>query len=174
MQLRRPLATAVAILATAASLSSCKIAGMDYATDRVYTPGAGSNDRSGVVDILSAVVVSGSEGSGTVIASLSNNDTEQPHSLSAVSGDGISPADFEPVEVAPDGIVNLAEPPAGIHISGDFEAGNFVRLTWEFDNGETATFNVPVVPDDAGYWEGLDSSGSAAEGAAGDSPDGGE
>lgn len=159
MQLRRPLATAVAVLATAASLSSCKIAGMDYATDRVYTPGAGTNDRSGVVDVLSTVVVSGAPGSGTLVASLSNNSTEEAHSLTAVSGEGISPAEFEPIEVPADGLVNLADPAADIHLSGDFEAGDFVRLTFEFDNGETSTFNVNVVPDEDSDWAGLDTSG---------------
>ena len=66
MQLR-PLAIAAAVLALAAPLSSC---GFDYATERDYTPGSGANNREGVVDVLSAVVVSGAEGSGTFVASL--------------------------------------------------------------------------------------------------------
>lgn len=159
MQLRRPLATAVAVLATAASLSSCKIAGMDYATDRVYTPGAGTNDRSGVVDVLSTVVVSGTPGSGTLVTSLANNSTEEVHSLTGVSGEGLSPAEFEPIEVPADGLVNLADPAADIHLTGDFESGDFLRLTFEFNNGETATFNVPVVTDEDSDWAGLDTSG---------------
>ena len=73
----RLLVTAAAVVALAAPLSSC---GFDYATDRVYTPASGANNREGEVDVLSAVVVSAAEGSGTFVASLSNNgvpDAEQ-------------------------------------------------------------------------------------------------
>ena len=75
----RSLATAAAVVALAAPLTSC---GFDYATERTYTPAGGANNREGVVDVLSAVVVSGAEGSGTFVASLSNNDDverAEPH-----------------------------------------------------------------------------------------------
>lgn len=156
MQLR-PLATAAAVLALAVPLSSC---GFDYATDRDYTPGSGANNRDGVVDVLSAVVVSGTEGSGTFVASLSNGDDEEK-SLTAVSGDDgetITAEEFEPVTIPPGGIVNLAEPAAGIVLKGDFAAGDFAPLVVDFDDGERVTLNVPVVPDDTGYWEGMDAS----------------
>lgn len=156
MQLR-PLATAAAVLALAVPLSSC---GFDYATDRDYTPGSGANNRDGVVDVLSAVVVSGTEGSGTFVASLSNGDDEEK-SLTAVSGDDgetITAEEFEPVTIPPGGIVNLAEPAAGIVLTGDFAAGDFAPLVVDFDDGERVTLNVPVVPDDTGYWEGMDAS----------------
>ena len=156
MQLR-PLATAAAVLALAVPLSSC---GFDYATDRDYTPGSGANNRDGVVDVLSAVVVSGTEGSGTFVASLSNGDDEEK-SLTAVSGDDgetITAEEFEPVTIPPGGIVNLAEPAAGIVLKGDFAAGDVAPLVVDFDDGERVTLNVPVVPDDTGYWEGMDAS----------------
>lgn len=157
MQLR-PLATAAAVLALAVPLSSC---GFDYATDRDYTPASGANNRDGVVDVLSAVVVSSAEGSGTFVASLSNNDDENEKSLAGVSGDDgetITAADFDPIPVEAGGLVNLAEPAAGIVLTGDFAAGDFVPLTVDFADGERVTLNVPVVPDDTGYWEGMDAS----------------
>ncbi|MFC7361765.1 copper chaperone PCu(A)C [Nocardioides astragali] len=157
MQLR-PLATAAAVLALAVPLSSC---GFDYATDRDYTPGSGANNRDGVVDVLSAVVVSGGEGSGTFVASLSNGDQDNEQTLTAVSGDdgeAITAAEFEPIPIEPGGIVNLAEPAAGIVLTGDFAAGDFVPLSVDFGDGERVTLNVPVVPDDTGYWEGMDAS----------------
>ena len=83
MQLR-PLATAAAVLALAVPLSSC---GFDYATDRDYTPAGGANNRDGDVDVLSAVVVSAAEGSGTFVASLSNNDPDEEQTFTAVAGD---------------------------------------------------------------------------------------
>jgi hypothetical protein len=43
-------------------------------------------------------------------------------------------------------------------LTGEFEAGDFVPLAVDFGNGERITLNVPVVADDAGYWEGMDAS----------------
>ena len=157
MQLR-PLATAAAVLALAVPLSSC---GFNYATDRDYTPGSGANNRDAVVDVLSAVVVSSTEDSGTLVASLSNNDENNEKSFTGVSGDEgetITAAEFEPIPIPPGGIVNLAEPAAGIVLTGDFAAGDFVPLAVDFGDGERVTLNVPVVPDDTGYWEGMDAS----------------
>lgn len=155
MQLR-PLATAVAVLALAAPLSSC---GFDYATDRDNAVSNGAKNRDGEVDVLSAVVVSAAEGSGTFVASFSNNDPDVEQSFTAVAGaDGqeITAADFDPVTIAAGGLVNLADPAAGIVLTGDFTAGNVVPLSIDFGNGERISLNVPVVADDTGYWEGLD------------------
>ena len=152
----RSLATAAAVIALAVPLTSC---GFDYATERDYTPAGGSNNREGVVDLLSAVVVSGTEGSGTFVASLANNDGAEEQSLTAISGDDgatIEAAEFEPVTIPADGLVNLAEPPAGIVLTGEFTAGDFVPLAIDFGNGERISLNVPVVADDTGYWEGMD------------------
>jgi hypothetical protein len=157
MQLR-PLATAAAVLALAVPLSSC---GFDYATDRDYTPAGGSNSREGDVDVLSAVVVSKAEGSGTFVASLSNNDADAEQSFTGVSGDEdttIEAADFDPITIKPGGLVNLADPPADVVLTGDFAAGDFLPLALDFGNGERVTMNVPVVADDFGYWEGMDAS----------------
>ena len=156
MQLR-PLATATAVLALAVPLSSC---GFDYATDREYSPAGGANNREGEVDVLSAVVVSAAEGSGTFVASLSNNQDEE-QTLTGVSGDegaAVTAAEFEPIAIAPGGLVNLAEPPADILLTGEFEAGDFVPLSVDFGNGERIMLNVPVVANDFGYWEGMDAS----------------
>lgn len=155
MQLRS-LATAAAVLALAAPLSSC---GFDYATDRVYTPANGANTREGEVDVLSAVIVSAAEGSGTFIASFSNEDTTAEQTFTGVAGaDGaaVTAAEFEPVTIAPGGLVNLADPAAGVVLTGDFTAGNVVPLAIDFGNGERVSLNVRVVADDTGYWEGMD------------------
>ncbi|MBD3924797.1 hypothetical protein IEZ26_09225 [Nocardioides cavernae] len=157
----RSLATAAAVIALAAPLTSC---GFSYATERTYTPAGGANNREGVVDVLSAVVVSGTKGSGTFIASFSNNDGAEEQSVTAISGvsgsDGatIQAAEFEPVMVPADGLVNLAEPPADIVLTGEFTAGDVVPLAVDFGNGERIPLNVPVVANDFGYWEGMDAS----------------
>ena len=161
MQLRH-LATGAAVIALTASLSSC---GFDYATERDYTPGSGANSREGSVDVLSAVVVSAQEGSGTFVASLSNNDADEEQTFTAVSGDEgttITSSDFDPVTIAAGGLVNLADPPEDIVLTGDFTAGDFVPLSVDFGNGDRVMLNVPVVPDDFGYWAGMDASADAA------------
>jgi copper(I)-binding protein len=157
MQLR-PLATAAAVLALAVPLSSC---GFDYATDRDYTPAGGANNREGDVDILSAVVVSAADGSGTFVASLSNNDTDTEQTFTGVSGDegaSIEAAEFDPITIPAGGLVNLADPAADVVLTGDFAAGDFVPLAVDFGSGERVTMKVPVVADDFGYWEGMDAS----------------
>ncbi len=159
MQLRH-LATGAAVIALTASLSSC---GFDYATERDYTPGSGANSRVGTVDVLSAVVVSAEEGSGTFVASLSNNDADTEQTFTGVSGGQdatITAATFDPVAIAPGGLVNLAEPAANIVLEGDFTSGDFVPLAIDFGNGDRVMIEVPVVPDDVGYWAGMDASGS--------------
>lgn len=156
MQHRLLVSTAF-VVALAAPLSAC---GFNYATDREYTPGSGANNRDGAVDVLSAVVVSAAEGSGTFVASLSNNGADTEETFTAVAGQDatVKAAQFDPITIPAGGLVNLAEPAAGIVLTGDFAAGDFVPLTVDFGNGERVSLNVPVVPDASGYWEGLDAS----------------
>jgi hypothetical protein len=153
----RLLVSAATVVALAAPLSSC---GFDYATDRVYTPGSGANNREGAVDVLSAVVVSAAEGSGTFVASLSNNSSDSEATFTAVAGQDatVTAAEFEPVTIPAGGLVNLAEPAADIVLTGEFTAGDVVPLTVDFGNGERVSLNVPVVANDTGYWEGKDAS----------------
>lgn len=162
MHLRRSFAimTAAVALATA-GLSSC---GFDYATDREYTPGAGVNNRDGDVKVLSAVIVSSQAGSGTFVASVaSNSDEEVTMTDVALSGDGGTPAEFEPVAVKPGALVNLAEPATNIKLTGDFGAGDFVKVSVGFDTGETVELEVNVVTN-SGYYSDLDGPAPTTEG----------
>lgn len=155
MQLRRTIARSLTALALAAPLTAC---GFDLATDRYYTPAVGANNREGQVDVLGAVVVSTEAGSGTFIASLSNNSTEETVTLTelgSTEAQDVTAAAFAPVEIEPGRLVNLADPAAEITLTGDFEAGDFVEVALGFDNGETIALEVPVVPN-AGDFAGLD------------------
>ncbi len=144
--LRLALAAGGLLLAVPA-LSSC---GFDYPTERVNTVGAGISEREGQVDALGMSVISGERGSGNLIGTLSNNDQDGDDALVAVTGAGeseVTADDFEPVEVAPGGFVNLAtlvEEGEPIQLTGDFAAGDFIVLTLEFENSESLTMNVPV------------------------------
>ena len=152
---RRKLAIAIGALVLAVpGLSAC---GFNYATDREYTPGNGTNDLTGTVDVLNAVIVATEDGSGTFVASLSNNSVDEPISFDSLgfgSNSTIEVADFDPVEIKPHQAVNLADG-QGIKVQGDFAKGDFLPLTVVFDNGESASMKVPVV-DAIDAWEGMD------------------
>ena len=145
-------------------LSSC---GFNYATDKIYTPAAGANDRAASVDVLGAVVVSGQEGAGTFIASFADNLAEnedlEPKTVESIAGAGddaeLEFDAFEPIEIPPGELVNLESD--GIVVRGELGPGDFVTLTIGFGNGESVEVDVPVVPP-CDEFEGLD---TAAEGS---------
>jgi hypothetical protein len=150
---RRKLAIAIGALVLAVpGLSAC---GFNYATDREYTPGNGTNDLTGTVDVLNAVIVSSEDGSGTFVASLSNNSVDEAISFAALSfgsNSTIEVAPFDPVEVQPQSLVNLGDG-QGIKVSGNIVQGDFIELSLAFSNGETADMDVPTVAAD---WEYTD------------------
>ena len=147
MQPRRSLRLVAGALVLAVPLlSSC---GFGKATDKVYTPAEGINNRDGDVDVLAAVIVAAQPDSGTFIATLSNNVSTKDDSFEGLEGAGewadlqigeVSP----PVDVPARGFVNLADE-GGVSLTGDFEAGDVARLTLTFGSGQTTTMSVPVV-----------------------------
>ncbi len=165
MHLRRTTAlSAASLLLAAPMLTSC---GFDYATDRPYTPAAGTNDREGSVDVLGAVIVSGEKDSGTFIAALSNNDQEQGVAFEALSGAGdagIQAESFSPMPITPGGLLNLSQK-GGVPVTGSFGAGEVVPLSIGLDNGERVTLDVPVV-ENSGYFAGYDATASDRESAS--------
>ncbi len=148
MQTRRSLRLVAGALVLALPLlGSC---GFGKATDRVYTPAAGTNNRDGDVKVLSAVIVAAQPDSGTFVASLSNNSPDnETATLTGVAGAGdwadltVDPSDLS-IDIAARGFVNLVnEDP--ITVSGDFDAGQVVELTLTFESGDTVTMDVPIV-----------------------------
>lgn len=156
----RQLAAAAALVVAATALTSC---GFDYATDRDYTPGEGVSNRDAMVDVLSAVIVSGQQGSGTFVASFANNETDKEASVTGLSGstsDGgaLKFDTFSPITVPAGGLVNLATD-GGVSVTGDIEAGDFVDLTVTFGDGDSVDMKVPTVAN-CGDYAGLDDSGT--------------
>lgn len=151
LTLRRSIAAAVLLVPV---LASC---GFNEPTDRVYTPGVGVNERSGTVDVLHALVVSGAGGSGTVVATLSNNDTQEGDSLTRIAGAGddsrLAVTLEGPVEIQPGGVVSLADE-TEVSVEGEtIETGTFVELTFTFERGESVTVEAPVVARRGDYAE---------------------
>ncbi|MDN4174581.1 hypothetical protein QWY28_16590 [Nocardioides sp. SOB77] len=163
MLLRRTTARALGVLVlTVPVLGAC---GFNPATDRVNTISMSGNDRSGSVDVVGAVIVSERAGSGTFLATFSNNpeaDATEVESLTGGSGASVEAAEFEPYEIIEGGLVSLLQE-GGIRLTGDFDPGDFVPLTIGFSSGEEVSLTVPVVPACDEY-EGLDDA-PEAEGA---------
>lgn len=141
--LRRSIAAAAVVLA-APVLASC---GFDYQTDQIYTPSEGVIDRSGNVDVLNALIVSGQDGSGTLVAGLVNNQLDGSDTLAEVSGaeeDLTISVEGGPVEIPADGLVQLADE-GDITVSGDqIQPGRFITLKFTFENSRSVTLDVPV------------------------------
>jgi copper(I)-binding protein len=162
--LRLALAAGGLLLAVPA-LASC---GFDYPTERVNTVGAGVTDHDGTVDVAGALVVAGQSDSGTLIGALSNNDEEETISLVSITGDGedaVQAGEFEPIELTPGSHLNLAtlaEAGDGIELEGDFDAGDFVTVTFGFDNDESVSVEIPVMKPCHQY-EGLDNTQTSQE-----------
>jgi hypothetical protein len=100
------------------------------------------------------VVVSGSDGDGTFVASLANKDQSKSQTLTGITGaDGIEVNLVKDVDVPPGGLVNFANMGvASVH--GDaIQAGGFARLTLEFESGQSAQVNAPVVAPEEQYSE---------------------
>jgi hypothetical protein len=147
VNVRRSIAAA-AVLLTAPALSAC---GINFAaqTDQDYNPAVGVNDRTGMVDVLNALIVSGADGSGTVVATLVNNDQQNADSLRGVAGagddSGLTASTGGTTDIPAGGLLNLAED-GRVSIRGEgITPGSFVEITFSFERGKAVTMKVPVV-----------------------------
>ena len=150
---RRTLALGAAGIVATATLTAC---GFNYPTDRISNITPGVDYRDGSVDILNAVVVSKQPNSGTFVATFVNGSTTDTITLQSVSGDNtaVTSTQATPFALPPGSLRNLATE-GGIPVQGTFSPGQFVNLTFSFDDGETANLSVPVVLDNE-QWTGLD------------------
>jgi hypothetical protein len=155
----RALALGAAGLVATTTLTAC---GFNYPTDRVSNLTSGTNYRGGSVDILNAAVVAEQANSGTFVATFVNGSPTKTIALQSVSGDNtaISNAQATPFTLEPNRLRNLAVH-GGFPVSGTFALGQFVDLSFQFDNGQTVDLSVPVVLND-GQWAGLDTSTPSA------------
>ena len=145
----RPRLAAAFLVILVPVLGAC---GFNEQTDQVYQPAVGVNNRAGVVDVLGAVVVSGTDGFGTFVASLDNKSQTKPAKLVKITGsDGIEVTLVKEVEIPPGELVNLADMGVASVTGEAIQAGAFTRLTLEFESGETAEVNAPIVPRVAQY-----------------------
>ncbi|RYE79809.1 MAG: hypothetical protein EOO74_03130, partial [Myxococcales bacterium] len=141
---RRPqrMLAAAALVLAAPAFAAC---GFNVQTDQQYQAAVGVDDRSAVVDVLNAVIVTEKDGEGAFVATFTNNSVDTPHKVLSIQADG-GEATVLGKEIAPEGLLSLADEEAPVTITGDGVApGKFVKVTIEFDNGEQTTVNAPVV-----------------------------
>lgn len=150
MNVRRCFA-AVAVLAVAPALSSCG-SSFGAQTNQVYNPSRGVDNRDGDVDVLNALIVTGSDGSGTLVATLVDNDQVKADALKGIAGAGQDAALTGQVSgdttIPAAGLLNLATQ-GDVSLRGKrIVPGNFVEITFSFDHAGSATLDVPVVSSD--------------------------
>jgi copper(I)-binding protein len=181
VNLRRTFALGAVGLLAPGILGGC---GFSYATDRINNVTAAANYRGATVEILNAAIVSRKPNAGTFVAAFANNDQSKTVTLTNVAGDGttVGGVTASALPIPANGFVNLAAQ-GGIPLSGTFSAGQYVSLTFTFDDGGTTTLEVPVF-NDSGQWSGLDhatqapsstpsgSANASASGSASASPSG--
>jgi hypothetical protein len=146
------LAAAAGLLAVPA-LSACGT-NFDAQTDQVYTPADGENSYDGSVDVLNAMIISETPGSGRFIAGLVNNDSQEADTFEGVEGVGESAevtfsVEGGETEIPPGGGLQLADAESAMVVASGSEdvlqAGAFVRVSVSFANGDSAELNVPVM-----------------------------
>jgi len=136
----RHLVAFCALLVLVPALAAC---GLNAQTDKVYQPAIGTDVRGTDTDALGVAIVSAEEATGHLIFSLNNNSLKQADKLLKVSGDGLTIGEAQ-IEIPAHTLLNIADKP--IPVTGEaIKAGNFVKLTFNFQSGETLTAEVPVV-----------------------------
>lgn len=151
----RQIARAAVMLVLVTSVfSGC---GFAPATNRVNTITHSATERSGVVDVLGSVLVSGQPGSGTLVVTFANSNADESVAVQSIEGAGepaVEVTEFDPVELGPLENVVLAET-GGVPVEGEFVPGDFAPVAFTFGDGSVVELDVPVVPA-CRQWEGLD------------------
>ena len=147
MNVRRSIAAAALALglpALSLGLSGC---GFNAPTDQVYNPAVGVNDQEGEVDTLNAVIVSGEDGSGTLVVTLANNNQDADDALAGITGADVEVEVGGETTIPAGGLVVLDD--GSLSVTGEpVTPGAFVPLTFEFDQAQSSSLDVPVVASD--------------------------
>jgi len=164
--LRRKLALAGILAALAApALSAC---GDHYATDRQNDLANGAFVMGNGMRILAPRIVASQDGKGILIGSIALNPSIDAETIGsqtaakyALTGVTATNGAFNAVtginrKVNNHGILLLAH--GGIPVTGTFQAGDIIPITFQFADGEQATVQTIVVTD-CDYNQGAGQSG---------------
>ena len=146
----RPRRSALAAFVLAAGLiaTGCGT-GAGAQTAQVYDAAAGSNSRGGDVEVHNALFVDNEDDTATLSAALLNkgdaNDTLTGVTVANSDGEPVETTLAEPIELEPDALY-AAGKTAEVLLSGtNFEAGNFLTVTFTFTGAAEIAIDVPVV-----------------------------
>lgn len=160
-----PLAVVTVLLAT-----GC-LSNFDAPTQEPYQPGPGISDREGDVYVINALVVSGEDGSGTLVGSFVNQQpstdylvemvasdssggelrTSQLPSVSSDEGSGGGEAPRTGLTLPSHRAVQLPKD-AQLEVSGESVVpGRLVTLEMTFRTGEPVNVEIPVFSEDNSY-----------------------
>ena len=147
MNVRRSIAAAARALGLPALSLGLSGGGFNAPTDQVYNPAVGVNDQEGEVDTLNAVIVSGEDGSGTLVVTLANNNQDADDALAGITGADVQVEVGGETTIPAGGLVVLDD--GSLSVTGEpVTPGAFVPLTFEFDQAQSSSLDVPVVASD--------------------------
>lgn len=147
-------ASALPLLAGVAPLAGCA-ANFDSQLLQPYNQAVGINERDGGVLALDVAVVADESGNGTLVGALVNKTADIDQLLTVNAGGRVTAPDLaEPITLDPETLVQLAELPNTVSISGpDVQPGMTVPLTLQFTNAQPIEAQVPVVAQEGTYAE---------------------
>jgi len=144
---------ALAVGACAVVLAGCTQTGFEAQTNASYDPGVGTNEAFGEVAVLNVLVVDNGDQTGVLSATLTRRFDEQVQltgvTAMGLEGERLDVGFGEPLDVpantqASPLLLGSAQSP--IVVSGEpVQAGRFIRMSFEFSNGNTVSLDAPVV-----------------------------
>jgi hypothetical protein len=140
-------AAATLLAAAALGLAGCSGTGVGAQTNQQYQPGVGANLRTGDVQLYNALAVDNGDGTATVSAVVVNtsDDTQKLDGVTATSRGGAVDVKAAPAIIGPGDSFDTG-PAATVVLAGDaVGAGDYVSLTFTFDQAGDVTIDAPVV-----------------------------
>ena len=141
-------AAATLLAATSLGLAGCIATGDDAQTNQQYQAGVGANLRTGEVQLYNALAVDNGDGTAT-LSTVVVNTSEQTQKLDAVTAttpDGTTvKSRVAPAIIGPGDSFNTG-PAATVVLTGDaVGAGDYVSLTFTFDQAGDVRIEAPIV-----------------------------
>ena len=144
-RLRSAAATLLAV--TALGLAGCSNTGVDAQTNQQYQPGVGANLRTGDVQLYNTLAVDNGDGTATVSAVVVNtsDETQKLDGATATTSGGAVDVKAAPAIIGPGDSFDTG-PAATVVLTGDtVGAGDYVSLTFTFDQAGDVSIEAPVV-----------------------------
>ena len=162
-------AAATLLAATALGLAGCSATGVDAQTNQQYQPGVGANLRTGEVQLYNTLAVDNGNGTATVSAVVVNTSdkTQKLDGVTATTSGGQVEVKAAPAIIGPGDSFDTG-PAATVVLTGDaVGAGDYVSLTFRFDQAGDVNIDAPVVTRTETYEEVAEKPGGEPGGESG-------